>query len=111
LGFDVADFGSNCLIINGVPAETMKGTEKELLEGLLENYKNNASHFVNDKRKNLAVSLAQNEAIFRTKTLENEEIILLLEHLFKCEHPSIRPNGKPVYIELGYQQLNELFKK
>lgn len=110
LGFDVADFGSNCLIINGVPAETMKGTEKELLEGLLEHFKNNSSHFADDKRKNLAVSLAQNEAIFRTKSLEKEQLIELLEQLFNCDQPSVRPNGNLVYIEMGTQQLNDLFK-
>ncbi len=110
LGFDVADFGTNCLIINGVPAETMKGTEKELLEGLLEHYKNNASHFANDKRKNLAVSLAQNEAIFRTRSMEKEELIQLLEQLFECEQPAVRPNGKAVYIELNNQYLSERFK-
>lgn len=110
IGFDVADFGTNCLIINGVPAETMKGTEKELLEGLLEHFKHNSGHFADDKRKNLAVSLAQNEAIFRTKTLEKEELIELLEQLFSCEQPATRPNGDPVYIELQPQQIADLFK-
>lgn len=110
LGLDVADFGTNCLIIHGVPAETMKGTEKELLEGLLEHYKNNSIHFANDKRKNLAVSLAQNEAIFRTRSMEKEELVELLETLFDCEQPAIRPNGKAVYIELTSSYLSERFK-
>jgi DNA mismatch repair protein MutL len=110
LGFDVADFGTNCLIINGVPAETVKGTEKELLEGLLEHYKYNAQNFAGDKRKALAGALAQNEAILRTKTLEKEEIEELVSQLFKCENPSTRPNGKPVYIEFNSQKLTDLFK-
>lgn len=110
LGFDVADFGTNCLIINGVPAETMKGTEKELLEGLLEHYKHNSAHFADNKRKALAVSLAQNEAIFRTKNLEKQESIELLEQLFQCEQPSVRPNGKAVYIEFGETQIKDFFK-
>ncbi len=110
LGFDVADFGTNCLIINGVPAETVKGTEKELLEGLLEHYKHNAHNFAGDKRKALAGALAQNEAIFRTKTLEKQEMEELVTQLFKCENPSVRPNGKPVYIEFGTQKITDLFK-
>ncbi len=110
LGFDVADFGSNCLIINGVPAETVKGTEKELLEGLLEHYKHNAHNFAGDKRKALAGALAQNEAILRTKTLEKEEMLELVLQLFKCENPSVRPNGKPVFIEFSSQKISELFK-
>lgn len=110
LGFDVADFGTNCLIINGVPAETIKGSEKELLEGLLENYKHNTNTFAGDKRKALAHSLAQNEAILRTKTLAKEEQTELINQLFKCEIPSVRPNGKSVFIEFSLPKITELFK-
>jgi len=110
LGFDVADFGTNCLIINGVPAETIKGSEKELLESLLENYKNNSGSFAGDKRKALALSLAQNEAILRTKHLEKEEQIELINQLFKCETPATRPNGKPVYVEFTNQKITDLFQ-
>ncbi len=110
LGFDVADFGTNCLIINGVPAETIKGSEKELLEGLLEHYKHNTNTFAGDKRKALAHSLAQNEAILRTKTLAKEEQTELINQLFKCETPSVRPNGKPVFIEFSLTKISEFFK-
>ncbi len=110
LGFDVADFGTNCLIINGVPAETMKGNEKELLEGLLESYKHNSASFAGDKRKALALSMAQNEAILRTRILEKEEQIELINQLFKCESPALRPNGKPVYIEFTNQRISDFFQ-
>lgn len=110
LGFDVADFGTNCLIINGVPAETIKGSEKELLESLLENYKHNSNSFAGDKRKALALSLAQNEAILRTRHLEKEEQIELVNQLFKCETPASRPNGKPVFIEFTNQKITDLFQ-
>ncbi len=110
LGFDVADFGTNCLIINGVPAETIKGSEKELLESLLENYKHNSASFAGDKRKALALSLAQNEAILRTRHLEKEEQIELINQLFKCETPATRPNGKPVFVEFTNQKITDLFQ-
>lgn len=110
IGFDVADFGTNCIIINGVPAETAKGNEKELLEGLLEYYKNHAAEFAGDKRKALAVALARNEAIFRTRTMEKEELCSLLDQLFACENPSLRPNGKPIFIELSSKNISDLFR-
>lgn len=109
LGFDVADFGTNCLIINGVPAETVKGNEKELLEGLLENYKNNSGSFTGDKRKSLALALAQKEAMLRTRLLEKEEQTELVSRLFHCENPAVRPNGKPVFIEFTNQKLSDYF--
>ncbi|MEZ4804122.1 MAG: hypothetical protein R2852_01170 [Bacteroidia bacterium] len=94
IGFDVADFGKECLIINGVPAETAKGSEKDLLEGIIEYFKHNADQFAGDKRKTLAVALAQNEAIFRTKTMEQEELISLLNQLCLCAIISIQTKWK-----------------
>lgn len=110
LGFDVADFGNNCMIINGVPSETLKGSEKELFEGIIESFKNNNSDFNTNKKSALALALAQNEAIFRTKTLEKPEIKSLLENLFKCENPSTRENGKPVFIEINQEKIINFFK-
>ncbi len=111
IGFDVADFGTNCLIINGVPAETAKGNEKELLEGLLEYYRNHAAEFAGDTRRALALALAGNEAIFRSRNMDKEEIIALLEQLFACENSSTRPNGKPIYVEIKQQNISDLFRK
>lgn len=110
IGFDVADFGTNCLIINGVPAETARGSEKELLEGILEYYRNHSGEFAGDKHKALAVGLAQNEAILRSRNMEKEELLALLGELFSCEHPSTRPNGKPVYVEIGRATILSLFR-
>lgn len=110
IGFDVADFGTNCLIINGVPAETAKGNEKELLEGLLEYYRNHAAEFAGDTRRALALALAGNEAIFRSRNMDKEEIIALLEQLFACENSSSRPNGKPIYVEIKQQNISDLFR-
>ena len=50
------------------------------------------------------------EAILRSKTMEHEELIGLLERLFACENPGSRPNGKPVYIELNQEKIADLFR-
>lgn len=110
LGFDVADFGQQCLIINGIPADAQKGNEKDLLEAVLEYVKQNSGDLKTNKVKTLALGLAQKASTLRKQMLQKEEIIELLQKLFKCEQPNVRPNGKPVFVEINQQQIFDLFK-
>lgn len=109
LGYDVADFGNNCLIINGVPKSAEKGKEKELLENFLEHYKNQTENTGLSNKEKLALSQAQSEAVFRTETLNNEQQKQLLHQLFQCENSSFRPNGKPIYMLINNHQINQFF--
>ena len=110
LGFDVADFGQQCLIINGIPADVQKGNEKDLFESVLEYVKQHSGDLKTNKAKTLALGLAQKSSTMRQQTLQKTEIIQLLQDLFKCEQPNVRPNGKPVFVEINQQQIFELFK-
>jgi DNA mismatch repair protein MutL len=110
LGFDVADFGQQCLIINGIPADAQKGNEKDLLEAVLEYVKQNSGDLKTNKVKTLALGLAQKASTLRKQLLQKEEIMELLHNLFKCEQPNVRPNGKPVFVEINQQQIFDLFK-
>ncbi len=41
LGFRLEEFGKNTLVVNGIPANLPGGREKELVEGLIEQFKSN----------------------------------------------------------------------
>src|SRR6201998_4033895 len=62
LGFDIREFGKNTVVVEGVPADINNADESELLEQLLEGFKNNQSILKLDKRDSLARSLARNAA-------------------------------------------------
>ena len=110
LGFDIREFGKNTVIVDGIPAELPNANEHELLEKLLEGYKNNLAILKVDKRDNLARSLARNTAIKTGTRLSLDEMNLLIDQLFACQMPNIALNGNPVIITFTLAELLAKFE-
>jgi DNA mismatch repair protein MutL len=111
LGFDIREFGKNTVVVEGIPADLNNVGEHELLEKLLEGFKNNLSILKLDKRDNLARSLARNAAIKTGVRLSLEEMNLLIDQLFACQMPNLALNGKPVISTFTLNELAERFEK
>ena len=111
LGFDISEFGKNTFVIHGVPADTAEFDSAALLEGLIENYKQNLLELRSDKRENLARSMARNMAIKSGKALTQEEMNNLIDELFACKMPYSTPNGKPTITTFSSDDLDKRFKK
>lgn len=108
LGFDIRPFGPSTYIIEGVPGDLGLGNEPQILEKILESYKDNFSTLKLEKRDNLARSLARRNSIKNGKKLESAEMNLLIDKLFACSSPSVSPGGKTIFITLS---INELIKR
>jgi DNA mismatch repair protein MutL len=111
LGFDIREFGKNTVVVEGIPAELNNANEHQLLEHLLEGFKNNQAILKLDKRDNLARSLARNAAIKTGTKLSLEEMNLLIDQLFACKMPNVSLSGKPVIITFTLAELLEKFDK
>ena len=111
LGFDIREFGKNTVVVEGIPADLNNVGEHELLEQLLEGFKNNLAILKLDKRDNLARSLARNAAIKAGTKLSLEEMNLLIDQLFACQMPNLALNGKPVITTFTLNELLERFEK
>jgi DNA mismatch repair protein MutL len=111
LGFDIREFGKNTVVVEGIPADLNNVGEHELLERLLEGFKNNLSILKLDKRDNLARSLARNAAIKAGTKLSAEEMNQLTDQLFACQMPNVALNGKPVISTFTLNELIERFEK
>ena len=111
LGFDIREFGKNTVVVEGIPADLNNVGEHELLEHLLEGFKNNLAILKLDKRDNLARSLARNAAIKAGTKLSAEEMNLLTDQLFACQMPNLGLNGKPVITTFTLNELLERFEK
>lgn len=103
MGFRFEVFGKNTLVINGVPANLPTGREKELFEGLIEQFKINQSQLSLPLKENLARSLARRACIKSGQKLVKEEMQALIESLFSCSTPNYSPDGTPTFFifELG----------
>ncbi|HAL81252.1 MAG TPA: DNA mismatch repair endonuclease MutL [Mucilaginibacter sp.] len=111
LGFDIREFGKNTVVVEGIPAELNNVGEHELLEQLLEGYKNNQAILKLDKRDSLARSLARNAATKTGTKMSLEEMNLLIDQLFACQMPNLALNGKLVITTFTLNELLERFEK
>jgi DNA mismatch repair protein MutL len=110
LGFRFGEFGPNTLLINGIPADVPPNSEKELLESLLEQYKNNLSGLKLDKRESLARAIAKRVAARFTNKLSDLEMNALVDKLFACQVPGYTPDGHKTLVMLDKDRLQEFFK-
>ncbi len=111
LGFDIREFGKNTVVVEGIPADLNNASEHEILEQLLEGFKNNQSILKLDKRDSLARSLARNAATKAGVKMSLEEMNILIDQLFACQMPNVALNGKLVITTFTMNELLERFEK
>jgi DNA mismatch repair protein MutL len=111
VGFDISEFGKNCFIVHGIPAESTNENAKELLEGILNGFKETENDISLDKGSSIAKSLARNSAIKAGKKLSQQEIDELIDQLFACEMPYVAPNGDATIVTLTMEDLNRKFEQ
>ena len=79
-----------------------------IFEEILEQEKNNNQLVISTKVK-IAKVLAKNIAIKKGKSLEQEEMKVLISNLFACNLPSICPSGNPTIINLAFNDITKHF--
>jgi DNA mismatch repair protein MutL len=111
LGFRFEVFGKNTLLINGVPANLKHVTEKDLFEGLVDQFKHNQSELSLPLQENLTRALAKRASIKSGQKLEREEMQELLNSLFLCKTPNYSPEGKPTFYIFELGKLESYFNR
>jgi DNA mismatch repair protein MutL len=111
LGFDIREFGRNTVVVEGIPADLNNVGEHELLEQLLEGFKNNQSVLKLDKRDSLARALARNAATKAGTKMSLEEMNMLIDQLFACQMPNVALNGKLIITTFTVNELLDRFEK
>jgi DNA mismatch repair protein MutL len=111
LGFALDTFGKDSLIVTGCPVEAVDHDLKQLLEGLVEQFKWNQAQFSLSTQENLARSLAKRACIRPGKKLQQEEINALVDQLFACAHPNHTPAGYKTFVVMTLETINTIFKE
>ncbi len=112
LGFRIREFGKNTVIIEGIPADIGSNiSEVEMLEHLIEGFKNNQSSLKLSKRDSLARALARDTAIRIGQELSPAEMNVLIDQLFACSMPNISLSGRPVISTFALEELIQRFEK
>lgn len=111
LGFIVEEFGKDTVLIQGVPADVQVKNEKELFEGLVEQFKNFKNELSLDKRENLARSLSRRAAIKKGQKLNPQEMETLVGQLFASQNPNYSPAGNKTFVKLDLNSIHSFFGK
>ncbi len=111
LGFMVSEFGNNTILIQGVPADIQVKNEKELFEGLLEQFKHFKSELSLDTRESLARSLARKSALKKGQKLNSQEMETLVGQLFACQNPNYGLGGNKSFVKLDLSSIHSFFGK
>jgi len=110
LGFNIQHSGKNKITINGRPSDSGSSDPLELLEILLEDYKNTQSEPSTGAREKVAAGMAGASAIQYGKVLTQGEMEDLFDTLFACQAPNYSPKGKPVISILTLEDIDKRFK-
>lgn len=109
IGFRIEIFGKNTLLITGIPAHLSAGREKELFEGLIEQFKINQSELSLPLPENLARALARRACIRHGQVLQREEMQSILDQLFACKTPNYTPDGTPTFFIFEMDKIAAYF--
>ncbi len=110
IGFRFEVFGKNTLLISGMPTE-VAGSEKELFEGLIEQFKKNQSELQLPIRENLAHALATRTSTKAGHKLSPEEMEALINRLFSCPNPNFSPDGRPTFFIFDSSKIENYFTR
>ena len=110
LGFDVTVLSNDTLIINGIPVGVKGGNETQVLEGLIEQYKNNQAQLSLDKRDNVARAIAKRMSVRTAQKLAPPEMKSLIDRLFACENPTYAPDGRRTFHIMTLAHIAAFFK-
>ncbi len=110
LGFRFEVFGKSALLVSGVPVGC-GSNEKELFEGLIEQFKRNQSELELPIRDNLAMALARRTSVKSGQKLGLEEIESIVEGLFSCSKPNFSPDGRPTFFTFETSKIESYFTR
>lgn len=110
LGFRIEVFGKNTFLVNGVPANIPSNREKDLFEGLIEQFKVNQSQLSVPLSENLVRSLARRAALKAGQPLMKEEMKTLIDNLFICRNPNYAPDGRPTFFIFELNKIESYFR-
>ena len=108
IGFGLKEFGKNTVVIEAVPVEVKTGSERELLQEIIEEYKEGRGETV-DTLDAVAKAFACKSAIKSGEHLTLQEMAFLIDQLFATKEPYFCPHGRPIVVNLSLEDIDKRF--
>lgn len=110
LGFRMEMDSDHNFLVQGIPSGVLEEDCQLLLEGILEQIKNENTNFTSHRNEKIAQVMANKTASkYTQKKLNNEEMNALIGQLFASSNPNFSPNGEEISKLLTEDYLINLF--
>lgn len=111
IGFEINEFGGNSFVVNGMPSYFNFDGEQNVIEKIIEQYKNNSTEFKQEAQSRLAMSVAMGLSIKRGSLLSKEELKKIYKDLLLCPNYETTNTGKPIVVRLNKALVQALFER
>ncbi len=108
IGFDIAPFGQNTFVIQGIPAGLPPGEEKYVLDEVVEHLKHESPDAVNRRTEQLLAQMARRLSKNKHAIMQPEGQQALIDELFACGQPEYTPDGKKVFVLVKKEELENM---
>ena len=110
MGFELETIGPREFRILAVPAGVQISSERDLLLGIIAEFKDTATTG-SDPRHCLAAAFACRSAIKAGQPLETAQMQRLIDELFQTEDPEFCPHGRPIYHVINRREIDKWFRR
>jgi DNA mismatch repair protein MutL len=105
IGFDIAPFGQNTFVVQGIPAGLPPGEEKYVLDEVVDHLKHESPDAVNKRTEQLLAHMARRLSRNKHAIMQPESQQALIDELFGCSQPEYAPDGKKVFVMIKTEDL------
>jgi DNA mismatch repair protein MutL len=109
LGFALKFSAKNIVTVEGVPDDVKPGSEEKVLLEIIEEYSTNQREKELETRDNIAKSYSCKTAVKAGDRLSENEMRLLIDHLFATSMPYVCPHGRPVVVKISLTEFDRRF--
>ncbi len=110
IGFDIAPFGQNTYVVQGVPTGLPSGEEKNVLDEVIEQLKHESPDAAASRNDKLLASMARRLSRNRHAIQQEEGRQALIDELFACSMPEYTPDGKKVFTMIRKEELDNMLE-
>ena len=108
IGFDIAPFGQNTFVVQGVPTALPSGEEKNVLDEVLDQLRHESNDAVGRRSDKLLIQLARRLSWNKHAIQHPEGQQALIDELFACTKPEYTPDGKKVFTMVKKDTLDDM---
>lgn len=108
IGFNIAPFGQNTFVVQGIPAGLPSGEEKYVLDEVVEHLKHESPGATDKRTEQLLAHMARRLSRNKHAIMQPEGQQALIDELFACSQPEYTPDGKKVFTMLKTEDLENM---